>query len=58
MATNPLSVPHARGEHAFHIALNGKDFGNNVPEKHLRFAYTVSIDRLEQGVERLRRFLV
>lgn len=35
----------------------GKDFGNFRPERHLRFAYTVSSGRLEQGLERLQRYL-
>ena len=35
----------------------GRDFGANSPERHLRFAYTTSIDRLEEGVERLARYL-
>ena len=35
----------------------GKDFGQNQPEKHLRFAYTTEISRLHEGVERLARFV-
>ncbi len=35
----------------------GLDFGSNQPEKHLRFAYTTSLDRLQEGVERLRAFV-
>lgn len=35
----------------------GKDFGANQPERHLRFAYTTSLARLEEGVERLARYL-
>ena len=35
----------------------GKDFGMNHPEKYIRFAYTTSLDRLEQGVGRLERFI-
>jgi len=35
----------------------GKDFGSYLPERHLRFAYTVSVERLEEGLERLRRAL-
>jgi len=35
----------------------GKDFGLNHPEQHLRFAYTTSIERLEEGVARLQRFV-
>lgn len=35
----------------------GLDFGNNQPEKHLRFAYTTSRERLEEGVRRLKAYL-
>ena len=35
----------------------GKDFGDFRPERHLRFAYTVSSERLDQGLERLQRYL-
>ena len=36
-------------------ATPGIDFGSNAPEKHIRFAYTTSIDRLAEAVDRLRR---
>jgi len=35
----------------------GVDFGSNAPQRHLRFAYTTARARLEEGVERIRRFL-
>jgi aspartate/methionine/tyrosine aminotransferase len=35
----------------------GKDFGANQPERHVRFAYTTSLARLEEGVERLTQYL-
>ncbi len=35
----------------------GIDFGNYLPEKHLRFAYTTSLENLAEGVERIRRFV-
>jgi len=35
----------------------GLDFGSNQPEKHLRFAYTSSVERLAEAVDRIRRFL-
>jgi aspartate/methionine/tyrosine aminotransferase len=35
----------------------GKDFGANEPEKHVRIAYTQPVARLEEAVERMRRFL-
>jgi len=35
----------------------GIDFGDHRPGDHLRFAYTTSLERLEQGVERISAFL-
>ena len=35
----------------------GKDFGANAPERHLRFAYTTSLARLQEGVARLGKYL-
>jgi len=35
----------------------GNDFGRHLPERHVRFAYTTSLERLREGVERLGRFL-
>jgi aspartate/methionine/tyrosine aminotransferase len=35
----------------------GIDFGANAPERHLRFAYTSTLERLEEGVARIARFL-
>jgi aspartate/methionine/tyrosine aminotransferase len=35
----------------------GVDFGANAPERHVRFAYTNSIERLKEGVARIARFL-
>jgi aspartate/methionine/tyrosine aminotransferase len=35
----------------------GKDFGVNQPERHVRFAYTTGLDRLQEGVERLAAYL-
>jgi len=35
----------------------GLDFGNHLPERHVRFAYTNAIRVLAEGVERLRRAL-
>lgn len=34
-------------------ATPGLDFGSNAPEKHIRFAYTTSVDRLAEAVRRL-----
>ena len=35
----------------------GVDFGSHRPAEHVRFAYTNSIERLEDGVARIERFL-
>ncbi len=35
----------------------GKDFGLNGAEQHVRFAYTTSLERLEEGVARLQKFV-
>ncbi|MCK5639538.1 MAG: pyridoxal phosphate-dependent aminotransferase [Gammaproteobacteria bacterium] len=35
----------------------GADFGNYLPERYLRFAYTTSMGNLQEGVQRLERFL-
>ena len=35
----------------------GIDFGANAPERHVRFAYTNSVERLKEGVRRISRFL-
>ena len=38
-------------------ATPGLDFGEHAPERHLRFAYTTDIARLEEAMERIRRFV-
>ena len=35
----------------------GTDFGIHRPETHVRFAYTTSMDNLQEGVRRLREYL-
>ena len=35
----------------------GKDFGIHAPERHVRFAYTTDIARLEEGVRRMAAFI-
>ena len=37
-----------------HVAITpGKDFGSHVPEKHIRIAYTQTIPRLMEAIERI-----
>jgi len=35
----------------------GIDFGGNEPERYLRFAYTTSVERIEEGLQRIKAFL-
>jgi len=35
----------------------GIDFGDHRPERHVRFAYTTSMDHLKEGVRRLKGYL-
>jgi aspartate/methionine/tyrosine aminotransferase len=35
----------------------GIDFGCNAPKQHLRFAYTTSMEQLQEGLERLQAYL-
>ena len=35
----------------------GMDFGRNQPERYLRFAYTTSLERLREGVQRIDNLL-
>jgi|SRR5688572_5299259 aspartate/methionine/tyrosine aminotransferase len=53
------SFGFARGllEHAGVAITPGIDFGTNAPERHVRFAYTNSIERLKEGVTRIAEFL-
>lgn len=44
-------------EHAGVAITPGIDFGSNAPERHVRFAYTNSVERLEEGVRRIAEYL-
>lgn len=35
----------------------GIDFGANEPERYLRFAYTTSVERIAEGLQRIKAFL-
>ena len=35
----------------------GIDFGIHLPQRHVRFAYTTSLENLQEGVRRLRDYL-
>jgi aspartate/methionine/tyrosine aminotransferase len=36
----------------------GRDFGSNQPERYLRFAYTTDLAALDEGVDRIERFVL
>ncbi len=38
-------------------ATPGLDFGSNAPERHMRFAYTVTQEKLVEGLARIERFI-
>jgi aspartate/methionine/tyrosine aminotransferase len=38
-------------------ATPGLDFGSRAPERHMRFAYTVARERIEEGLVRIGKFL-
>lgn len=35
----------------------GLDFGDHLPQRHVRFSYASTLDRLHEGVRRMERFL-
>jgi len=43
-------------EHAGVACTPGLDFGANAPARHMRFAYTVSREKLVEGLARLERY--
>ena len=55
----PDSFPFAMElvEQAGVAATPGLDFGSNAPERHMRFAYTVTREKLAEGLARIERFL-
>ncbi|MBA2689326.1 MAG: pyridoxal phosphate-dependent aminotransferase [Burkholderiales bacterium] len=44
-------------EQAYVAITPGADFGHHAPERHVRFAYTTTMAKLAEGVERIGRFL-
>ena len=44
--------------HEAHVALTpGRDFGHAAPERHIRIAYTQTVARLTEAIERMRRVI-
>lgn len=35
----------------------GRDFGDYLPEQHIRFAYTTALEKLQEGMARIARFI-
>ncbi|HEY3431971.1 MAG TPA: pyridoxal phosphate-dependent aminotransferase [Rhodocyclaceae bacterium] len=57
LTNNSFSFAMELLEQAGVAATPGLDFGNNQPEHHIRFAYTVSKEKLEEGIHRLKNYL-
>jgi aspartate/methionine/tyrosine aminotransferase len=57
LTDNSASFAHELLEQKGVAVTPGMDFGNNAPEKHLRFAYTTDIEKLKEGVERIGEFV-
>lgn len=57
LADDSFSLAMRMLEEAGVAATPGLDFGHHEPQKHIRFAYTTDIDRLEEATSRLQRFL-
>ena len=57
IATDSFALSRHILQHA-HVAITpGKDFGANAPEKHIRIAYTQTIPRLTEAIERMSTYL-
>ena len=50
------SLAQSLVERAGVAATPGLDFGSFAPRQHMRFAYTVARDRIEEGLARMERF--
>ncbi len=57
LSNNSFAFARDLLEKAGVAATPGLDFGANQPEKHIRFAYTTSVERLTEAVARLARYL-
>jgi len=56
LSSDSFKLAESLLEHANVAITPGKDFGHNLAESHVRFAYTTSITKLEQGIAQLRAF--
>ena len=57
LTDDSFSFARALLEEAGVAATPGLDFGAHQPERHIRFAYTTDVARLEEAVRRIARFL-
>jgi aspartate/methionine/tyrosine aminotransferase len=57
IASGSDALAHELIEQAGVAITPGLDFGENAPQRHVRFAYTVARNKLEEGVVRLERYL-
>ncbi|WP_435101974.1 pyridoxal phosphate-dependent aminotransferase [Arhodomonas sp. AD133] len=57
LADDSEALARALLEECAVAATPGLDFEQSAPERHLRFAYTTSLERLETGVERIAQYL-
>ena len=58
MESRPASITSSLYELLAGVAITpGRDFGDNDSEKHVRFAYTTSLENLKEGVRRIKEFL-
>lgn len=53
VASDSNAFAHALIEQVGVAITPGLDFGENAPQRHVRFAYTVAQDKLQEGVARL-----
>jgi aspartate/methionine/tyrosine aminotransferase len=56
LGTNSFALAGQLIEHAGVAATPGLDFGANMPERHMRFAYTVAASKLSEGLARMERY--
>jgi aspartate/methionine/tyrosine aminotransferase len=55
LSGDSFSLAETLIERAGVAATPGLDFGSFAPERHMRFAYTVARDRIEEGLTRMER---
>jgi aspartate/methionine/tyrosine aminotransferase len=56
LAADSFDLASTLINHAGVAATPGLDFGHCAPERHMRFAYTVAREQIEEGLARMERF--